>query len=95
MGRKRFMAAFKSKVAIEALKGHKTTAELSSEFDVHPTQINEWKRQLVELSETAFNKKEPLRAQRALEGERDRLYAQIGKLQVEVDWLKKKTGHLD
>ena len=49
----------------------------------------------MELSATAFNKKEPLKAQRALEEERDRLYAQIGKLKVEVDWLKKKTGHLD
>jgi transposase len=95
MTRKRFTAAFKSKVAIAALKGHKTTAELSSEFDVHPTQVNEWKRQLVDLSQTAFNQKEPLKAQRAFEDERDRLYAQIGKLKVEVDWLKKKTGHLD
>lgn len=95
MPRKRFTSEFKSKVAIEALKGHKTISELSSEFDVHPTQINDWKRQLVELSKTTFNDKEPLKAQRLLEEERDRLYAQIGKLKVEADWLKKKTGHLD
>ena len=95
MPRKRFTSEFKSKVAIEALKGHKTISELSSEFNVHPTQINEWKRQLVELSKAAFNSKQLHKAQRSLEEERDRLYAQIGKLKVEVDWLKKKTGHLD
>ena len=95
MPRKRFTAAFKSKVAIEALKGHKTIAELSGEFDVHPTQVKQWKQDLISLSQTAFNQQEPLKAQRALEEERDRLYAQIGKLKVEVDWLKKKTGHLD
>ena len=95
MPRKRFTSEFKSKVAIEALKGHKTISELSSEFDVHPTQINEWKRQLVELSKTTFNSKRPLKAKQSFEAERDRLYAQIGKLKVEVDWLKKKTGHLD
>ena len=65
MSRKRFTAAFKSKVAIAALKGHKTTAEISSEFDVHPTQINEWRQQLVDLSQTAFTQKEPLKTQRA------------------------------
>lgn len=95
MPRKRFTSEFKSKVAIEALKGHKTISELSSEFDVHPSQINEWKRQLVELSKITFNTKQPLKAQRSLEEERDRLYAQIGKLKVELDWLKKKIGHLD
>jgi len=95
MPRKRFTSEFKSKVAIEALQGHKTISELSSEFDVHPTQINEWKRQLVDLSKTAFGNKTPLKAQKSLDEERDRLYAQIGKLKVEVDWLKKKTGHLD
>lgn len=95
MPRKRFTSEFKSKVAIEALKGHKTISELSSEFDVHPTQINEWKRHLVQASKTAFSNKNSLKDKQSLDEERDRLYAQIGKLKVEVDWLKKKTGHLD
>ena len=94
MTRKRFTSEFKAKVAIEALKGHKTIAELSSEFSVHPSQINGWKKQLVEISKSAFNGKQD-KQQHDLEEERDLLYAQIGKQKVELDWLKKKTGHLD
>lgn len=93
MSRKSFTAAFKSKVAVEAIKGHRTTSELASEFDVHPTQINAWKKQLLESSADAFNGKSD-RNQQSADVERDRLYAQIGKLQVELEWLKKKTGHL-
>ena len=95
MTRKRFTSEFKSKVAIEALKGHKTINELASEFDVHPSQITSWKKQLVEVSKSAFQDKKALKAAETQEAERERLYAQIGKLKVEVDWLKKKTGHLD
>ena len=94
MSRKKFTPEFKAKVAIEALKGHKTIAELSSEFSVHASQINAWKKQLIETSKAAFNGKQE-KNQRDLEEERDRLYAQIGKQKVELDWLKKKTGHLD
>lgn len=95
MAKKSFTSAFKSKVAIEALKGHKTVNELASEFDIHPTQVNNWKRQLIEMSKSAFNDKQQRKTQKQEEEERDRLYTQIGKLKVEVDWLKKKTGHLD
>ena len=95
MGKKSFTSDFKSKVAVEALKGHKTVAELASEFDIHPTQINSWKKQLLETSKAAFNGKQQLKAQQNQEDERDRLYAQIGKLKVELDWLKKKVGHLE
>lgn len=95
MGRKSFSSEFKSRVALEALKGHKTISELASEFDVHPSQITTWKKQLVELSKTAFHGKQHIKAQQLGEIERDRLYTQIGKLKVELDWLKKKVGHLD
>jgi len=95
MAKKSFTSAFKSKVAIEALKGHKTVNELASEFDLHPTQINNWKRQLIEISKSAFNDKQQRKTQKQQEEERDRLYTQIGKLKVEIDWIKKKTGHLD
>ena len=94
MTRTKFTSEFKSKVAIEALKGHETTTELSSEFGVHPTQINSWKKQPIDGSKIDFNGKHE-KTQRNLEEERDRLYAQIGKQKVELDWLKKKTGHLD
>ena len=58
MSRKKFSSEFKSKVAIEALKGHKTINELGSEFGVHPTQVNNWKQQLIEASRSAFNGKQ-------------------------------------
>ena len=95
MSRKKFSSEFKSKVAIEALKGHKTINELSSEFGVHPTQVNNWKQQLVEASRSAFKGKQQGKDLAQAEAEREQLYDQIGKLKVELDWLKKKTGHLD
>ena len=94
MSKKSFTSEFKSKVAIEALKGHKTVSELATEFEVHPTQINTWKKQLIELSRSAFNSKQQQKARESSEAERDQLYTQIGKLKVKLDWLKKKTGHL-
>jgi transposase-like protein len=93
VAKKRFTSDFKSKVAIEALKGHKTTAELASEFEVHPTQINLWKKQLLDGSKQLFSCKHDKDMESVIQ-ERDRLYMQIGQLAVELDWLKKKTGHL-
>ena len=94
MTRKKYTAEFKSKVAIAALKGQKTIAELSSEFAVHATQISKWKQQLIDMSKSAFSGKLE-KTQEALERERVQLYAQIGKQKVEIDWLKKNTRHLD
>ena len=93
MAKKTFTSDFKSKVAIEALKGHKTIAELASEFEVHPTQINLWKKQLLDGSKQLFSCKHDKDMESVIQ-ERDRLYMQIGQLAVELDWLKKKTGHL-
>ncbi len=95
MSKKSFTSEFKSKVAIEALKSQKTVSELAAEFEVHPTQINSWKKQLLNMSKSAFNTKQQQKAQELAEAERERLYAQIGQLKVELDWLKKKTGHLN
>jgi len=94
MARKSFTAEFKSRVAIEAVKGHRTLSEIASEYDVHTTQINAWKKQLLEGSKDAFSKKKEKHKEQA-EAEREHLYAQIGQLKVELDWLKKKIGHLD
>jgi transposase len=93
MKRKRFSSDIKFKVAIEAIKGHKTTNELASEFEIHPTQINTWKKQLLESSGEIFGQSKQKQSADH-EQEKEALYSQIGKLKVEIDWLKKKTGHL-
>ena len=93
MAKKTFTADFKAKVAIEALKGNKTINELTTEFGVHPSQIQNWKKLLLDGSKELFSGKKE-KAEESVLQERDRLYAQVGRLAVELDWLKKKTGHL-
>lgn len=94
MSKKKFTVAFKAKVAVAALKGVQTISEISSEYDVHPTQIKKWKQLLLDSSQDAFSSKKDKKAE-LFEQEKDRLYKRIGQLSVEVEWLKKKTGHLD
>ena len=94
MKRKQFTGEFKAKVAVEALKGHKTISELSSEFGIHSTQVNLWKRELLAGASTLFKKGQQKQAEDH-EAEKDRLYNQIGRLKVEVDWLQKKVGYLN
>ena len=93
MTKKTFTAEFKSKVAIEAVKGNKTINELTTEFGVHASQIHNWKKLLLDSAKDVFNGKKG-KAEESMAQERDRLYAQVGRLAVELDWLKKKTGHL-
>ena len=87
--RKTHSGAFKAKVALEALKEARTTNELAGQFEVHPTQIVQWKKRLVVGATELFNGG----AQRDAVEEaalRDRLYQEIGQMKVELDWLKKK-----
>lgn len=93
MKRKRYSKEFKAKVALEAVKAQKTISEIASEYGVHTSQINKWKKHLIQSLPEVFSQNTDKQAIE-YETERDRLYRQIGKLQVEVDWLKKKTGHL-
>ena len=89
--RSTYSGKFKSKVAITAIEGRKTIAELASEFSLHPNQISLWKSQLVEKSEDIFTdkrKKEKEDNNQLI----DELYRQIGQLKVELDWIKKKSG---
>jgi transposase len=88
--RKGHDAAFKARVALEALKQEKTLAQLSSEFGVHANQIRQWRQKLLEEVPTLFSdrRKKTDQDNEELVAE---LYRQIGQLKVEVDWLKKKS----
>ena len=84
--RRKFTAAFKAQVAIEALKERKSLAELSKEYDVHPNMITTWKREFLERSALVFEKELP---RDDFEKEREKLVNLIGRLEIERDWLKK------
>jgi transposase-like protein len=88
ISRKKFSAEFKAKVAIAALKEQKTVAELALQYDIHPTQIQTWKKQFIENSSLVFSGKQS--SDKENEANESRLYEQIGKLQVQNEWLKKK-----
>ena len=89
--RRQYSADWKAKVALEAIKGQRTIQEIASHYEVHPNLVTQWKKQLLERAAEIFStgKAEEGKADEELKAE---LYQQIGKLQVEVDWLKKKSG---
>jgi transposase len=89
--RKVLTSTQKAKIALEAAKGHKTTNEIALEYGVHPTQVGLWKKALLEHAEQIFDvKRGPKPIDAATDPER--LYAKIGQLNMELDWLKKKSG---
>jgi len=83
--RRKFSSAFKAQVAIEALKERESLAELSNRFEVHPNMISKWKQEFLEKSAGVFDKK----TDREPGVDPEKLYAQIGQLKVENDFLKK------
>jgi transposase-like protein len=89
--RKRYPAAFKARVALEAAKQTRTLAELSKAFQVHPVQISQWKKQLLDGAESLFGdgRRRERDQSETLQAE---LYQQIGRLNMEVEWLKKKVA---
>ena len=92
MNRKSYDKKFKSKLALEAIRGEQTIQEIASKYDVHPNQIQKWKKQLLENAEDLFerpNKKNSDLTDSELK--ESELYKSIGKLQVENQFLKKKV----
>jgi len=91
--RRKFTSEFKTKVAIEALKERYSLAELAERFELHPNQISQWKQEFLEKSSDVFGKKSTKSKEK--EVDLDNLYAKIGKLEMERDYLKKNLKKLD
>jgi len=87
--RKRYSSEFKAKVALDALKEQKTLSELANQYQIHSVQISTWKKQLLDGSASIFknSKNNNQKKQQNLEAH---LYQEIGRLKIELDWLKKK-----
>ena len=91
MQRTSFTAEFKATVALEALRSEKTVHALAGAYEVHPTPVSNWKREAQAGLVERFSTKRGRQAAHEL-AERERLYSQLGRLPVELDWLKKKSG---
>src|ERR1051325_6084232 len=91
--RKQHKEAFKAQVALAALKGDRTVNELASQYGVHPTLIHAWKKQLLAGADQVFGNGTKAAAGDA-EAEKTELFEQIGRLKMELEWLKKKVGPL-
>ena len=92
--RKQYSAKFKARVAIEAIRGEKTLSQLGSQFKVHHIQIAKWRKSVLEQLPELFVDGRKSK-NRSGEADSDALYEEIGRLKVELDWLKKKVGMLD
>lgn len=93
--RKQYDGAFRARVAVEALRGEKTTNEIASAFGVTPQQVSKWKQQALEELPTAMRDRRCKGAEEEVGPTRDDLLRQIGQLQVELDFLKKASQKLD
>jgi len=89
--RKSFTSQYKAKVAFEAIRGNKTLNEIAQEFAVHPTQVGEWKKALLAQASGVFDTKRGPKPDDPSTSP-ERLYSEIGRLKMELDWLKKKSG---
>jgi transposase len=85
--RKKHSTTFKTKVVLEALKERQTIGDLAQKYELHPTQIANWKKEFLQKAELVFSGPKPIDNEK----EKDELYKQIGQMKVEIDWLKKKV----
>ena len=89
--RRRFRPEMKASAALEAIKGQRTINEIAADYGVHPNQVAQWKKQVLEQAVTLFAHPTATTDDEAL---KDRLYQEIGQLKVELDWLKKNAEML-
>ena len=90
--RKVFGPQQKAKAALEAIRGNKTVNEIAQQFGVHPTQVSQWKKELLEQAPGLFEGKRGPKVATDTEASSERLYSEIGRLKMDLDWLKKKSG---
>lgn len=88
--RRKFTTSFKTKVVLEAIKERLTISELAAKYELHPNQINTWKKEFLTNAEKALGGDTSQADVKEIEQQKEELYKQIGKLKVENDWLKKK-----
>ena len=89
--RKSFSSQHKAKVALEAIRGTKTLNEIAQEYAVHPNQVGQWKKELLAQAPGIFDAKRGPKPEDP-SASPERLYSEIGRLKMELDWLKKKSG---
>jgi len=92
--RRQHSSELKARVALEALKGIEPVHAIAAKYQVHPVQVSQWKKELLERLPEVFARKAPPSVVEAAERE-ERLYQKIGQLEVELDWLKKKSAQLN
>lgn len=92
--RKTYTPQFKAKIGLEAVRGVKTINEIGHEHGVHPAQVAQWKKEIQENANTLFEVKRGKKKEKEINAHEDpeRLYSEIGRLKVALDWLKKKSG---
>lgn len=91
--KKQHSPEFKAKVVQEILKEEKTMAQIASEYGVHPAQLSQWKKTMLENIASVFvDDRKLAKQQKAKEAEIERLYSKVGKLTTELEWIKKKSG---
>ncbi|MEL6502082.1 MAG: transposase [Cyanobacteria bacterium J06623_1] len=91
--RRKFSSAFKAKVALEAIKERETLSELATRFELHPNQISSWKQEFLSKADQVFDKKSEPSTEPSVDPEK--LYAKIGQLEMEREFLKKSLKKLD
>ena len=91
--RRQYTTEFKFQVALDAVRGTKTVSQLASEYGVHPTQVSDWKHQLLDGGPKVFAQQPTRQARDAAKMETE-LYEQIGRLKMELEWLKKKAASI-
>jgi len=92
--RRRHEPEFKARVALEALKGIKTIQQIAKEYQIHPVQVSDWKKTMLQGAPDVFQGGKKKSGKEVLEAQQEQLHAKIGKQAMEIDFLRKKSKQL-